>query len=199
MVSWGWEQDYSQQLRDRCVPLKRGSGQTPIISPTGTGPQRFARTTERKAPRSDLYLSGYGWGALGLVWNHLTSRSALMTWVLGWVKTTLWASLVAQTVKNLPAVWETWVLSLGQEDPLEKGMATHSSILAWEFHGQRRLAGYSPWGCKQLDMTEWLTPHTWMWYFDVNFVKSVFWLCFNYVYMNIYIPRWRSGSAAVRR
>ena len=42
-----------------------------------------------------------------------------------------WASLVAQTVKNLPATWETWVQSLGWEDPLEEGMATHSSILAW--------------------------------------------------------------------
>ena len=40
-------------------------------------------------------------------------------------------SLVAQTVKNWPAVWETWVPSLGLEDPLEKEMATHSSILAW--------------------------------------------------------------------
>ena len=40
-------------------------------------------------------------------------------------------SLVTQTVKNLPATWETWVQSLGQEDPLEKGMATHSSILVW--------------------------------------------------------------------
>ena len=40
-----------------------------------------------------------------------------------------WASLVAQLIKNLPAMWETWVGSLGQEDPLEKGMATHSSIL----------------------------------------------------------------------
>ena len=39
--------------------------------------------------------------------------------------------MVAQTVKNLPAMWETWVQSLGQEDPLEKGMATHSSITAW--------------------------------------------------------------------
>ena len=43
----------------------------------------------------------------------------------------LWASGVPQMVKNLPAMWETWVRSLGQEDPLEKGMATHSSILAW--------------------------------------------------------------------
>ena len=42
-----------------------------------------------------------------------------------------WASLVAQIVKNPPAVWDTWVLSLGQEDPLEKEMTTHSSILAW--------------------------------------------------------------------
>ena len=42
-----------------------------------------------------------------------------------------WASVVAQLVKNLPAVWETWVLSLGWEDPLEKGKATQSSILAW--------------------------------------------------------------------
>jgi len=41
------------------------------------------------------------------------------------------ASLVTQMVKNLPAMWETQVLSLGQEDPLEEGMATHSSILAW--------------------------------------------------------------------
>ena len=42
-----------------------------------------------------------------------------------------WASLVAQTVKNLPAMLETWVQSLGLEDPLEEGMATHSSIPAW--------------------------------------------------------------------
>ena len=43
----------------------------------------------------------------------------------------VWASLVAQLVKNLPAMRETWVHSLGWEDPLEKGKATHSSILAW--------------------------------------------------------------------
>ena len=41
------------------------------------------------------------------------------------------SSLVAQMVKNLPAMWETWVWSLGWEDPLEEGMAAHSSILAW--------------------------------------------------------------------
>ena len=54
------------------------------------------------------------------------------------------ASLVAQLVKNLPAVQETWVRSLGWEDPLEKGKATHSSILALR----------NPLGHKELDMTE---------------------------------------------
>ena len=63
-------------------------------------------------------------------------------------------SLVAQTVKNLNAMWETWVRSLGKEDPLEKGMATHSSILLENPHGQRSLAGYSLWGCIESDTTE---------------------------------------------
>ena len=49
-------------------------------------------------------------------------------------------------LKNLPATQETKVQSLNQEDPLEKEMATHSSILAWRIHGQRSLVGYSPWG-----------------------------------------------------
>ena len=65
------------------------------------------------------------------------------------------ASLVAQSVENPPAVRETWVRSLGWEDPLEEGMATHSSVLAWRSaHGQRSLAGYSPWGHKESDTTE---------------------------------------------
>ena len=49
---------------------------------------------------------------------------------------------------------ETWIRSLGWEDPLEKEMVTHSSILAWESHGRRSLVGYSPWGRKELDTTE---------------------------------------------
>ena len=59
-----------------------------------------------------------------------------------------------QVVKNLPAMQETWVQSLGWEDPLEKVMATHSSIPAGEFHRQRSQAGYSPWGLKASDMAE---------------------------------------------
>ena len=60
---------------------------------------------------------------------------------------------MAQMVKNLPAVQKTWVQSLGQEDPLEKGMATHSSILTWEILWTEE-PGYSPWGLKELDPTE---------------------------------------------
>ena len=62
---------------------------------------------------------------------------------------------LAQMVKNLPAIQETWVRSLGREDPLEKGMA-HSSILAWRIPWQKGLVSYSPWGCKESDMTELL-------------------------------------------
>ena len=71
------------------------------------------------------------------------------------------ASLVAQMIKNPLAMQEKWVRSLGQEDPLEEEMATHSCILAWRiqyscpvFYGQRSLASYSPWGRKESDRTE---------------------------------------------
>ena len=64
-------------------------------------------------------------------------------------------SLVAQTVKNLPAVQETWVLSLDWEDPLEKEIATHFSILAWKIsRTERSLVGCSPWSRKELGTTE---------------------------------------------
>ena len=51
-------------------------------------------------------------------------------------------------VKNLPAMQETRVQRLDREDPLEKGMATHSNTIPGEFHGQRNLVGYSPRGCR---------------------------------------------------
>ena len=70
------------------------------------------------------------------------------------------ASLVAQMVKNLPAMQETWVQSLGWEDPLEEGRATHSSILGLENPHAQRLAENSPWGRKESDMTECLSTHT---------------------------------------
>ena len=64
------------------------------------------------------------------------------------------AFLVAQLVKNPPAMRETLVRSLGWEDPLEKGKATHSSIRAWRIPWTVQS---SPWGCKETDTTEWLS------------------------------------------
>ena len=55
------------------------------------------------------------------------------------------SSLVAQMVKRLPIMWETWVQSLGREDLLEKAMAPHSSTIAWEIPWTEEPEGYSPW------------------------------------------------------
>ena len=68
-----------------------------------------------------------------------------------------WASQVAQMVKNLPPMWETWVRSLGWEYPLEKEQLPTPVFWPGEFHGQRSLAGYSPWNYKESDMTEQLS------------------------------------------
>jgi len=56
--------------------------------------------------------------------------------------------LIAQMVKNLPEMQETWVQSLGREDPLEREMVIHCSILAWRTPWTEEPVGYSPWGCK---------------------------------------------------
>ena len=72
------------------------------------------------------------------------------------------ASLVAQLVKNPPAMQQTWVQSLGWEDPLKEGMATHSSMLAWRIPWIEERGGlYSSWGRKESDTTEQLsTQHS---------------------------------------
>ena len=81
----------------------------------------------------------FGWQSI------LKSRDVILPAKVHLVKAMIFqSSMVAQMVKHLPAMWKTQVQSLGQEDPLEKGMATHSSILAGEFHGQRSLVGYNP-------------------------------------------------------
>ena len=72
------------------------------------------------------------------------------------------ASLMALMLKNLPAMQETQVWFLGWEDPLEKGMTTHSSILTWRIPWTKE-TGYSPRDCKKSDTTEWLTHiHSWI-------------------------------------
>ena len=63
-------------------------------------------------------------------------------------------SLVAQIAKNLPAMQETWIRSWGQEDPLDKEMATHFTIFAWEIPWTEEPGRLSPWGCKQSDTIE---------------------------------------------
>ena len=138
---------------------------------------------------------------LQTIWHMLISLISFLThftptlYSVMYICHTSWASLVAQLVKNPPAMQETLVQFLGQGDALEKGLATHSSILglpwgsdskqsactlpgfdlwvekipwrrAWHplqysclenSHGQRSLVGYSPWGLKELNMTERLS------------------------------------------
>ena len=69
------------------------------------------------------------------------------------------SSLVAQTVKRLPTMWETWVQSLHREDRLEKEMVPTPVFLPGKCHGWGSLVGYSPWGRKESDMTERLHFH----------------------------------------
>ena len=74
---------------------------------------------------------------------------------------------MAQTVKNLPAMREIWVQSLGQEDPLEKGMATHSNILAWRIPRTEEPSGLQFIGLQKVDMTEQLTLSPWFHFHDL--------------------------------
>ena len=68
----------------------------------------------------------------------------------------IWTSLVAQMVKHLPTTWETWVRSLGREDPLEKEMATHSSTLAWRNPWMEEPGGLKPMGSQKVGH-DWAT------------------------------------------
>ena len=72
-------------------------------------------------------------------------------------------TLVAQSVKNLPAMQKTWVQFLGWEDPLEKEMATHSSMLAWKIPWTQESGRLQSMGSKESDMTERLSTHTHTW------------------------------------
>ena len=73
----------------------------------------------------------------------------------------LWVSLIAQSVRNSPAMYETWARSLGQEDPLEKQMATHSSILAREIPWTEEPGCLQSMGSQDLDTTQSLNHHLW--------------------------------------
>ena len=103
-------------------------------------------------------------------------------------------SLMAQMVKHLPTVQKNWVRSLGWEDPLEKGMATQSSILPGKSHGRRSLVGYSPWGHKELDMTEWLHFLT-FWLFIVMISSFFFFICIYVLELWFVITMWLLNSS----
>ena len=83
----------------------------------------------------------------------------------------IWASLVAQTVKNPPARWEIWVQSLGWEDPWRREQLPTPVFWPGKFHGQRGLVGYNPWGLKEWDIPSDFT--------------------YNHIYIRIYIHTYR--------
>ena len=94
-----------------------------------------------------------------MVKESLSDDTQAETW-RKWRGTDNVPSPVDQTVKSLPAMQETQVRSLGQEDPLEEEMATHSSILAWKIQWMEEPGRlYSPWSRKESEMTEWLDFH----------------------------------------
>ena len=99
-------------------------------------------------PTSEL-----NWGLLHCRWIlYQLSNQGSPIGVKG-QKANNWISLVAQTVKNLPTVWETWVWSLGQEDTLENGMTTHSCIPAWRIPWTEEAGGLQSMGL----------PKSWTW------------------------------------
>ena len=90
-------------------------------------------------------------------WTQVSFILSIMSQIIGAFSTWLGASLVAQTVKNLPAMQKTQVWSLGQEDPLEKEMAPHSSILAWRIPWTEKPGGLQSMGLQRVGQTERLT------------------------------------------
>ena len=89
----------------------------------------------------------------------LGSEPALIIKTLALSNEPRWASLVAQMVKNLPAMQKTQVQCLGQEDPLEKGMTTHSSILAWRIPWTEERGRLQSMGPQDSDLTQCLNHH----------------------------------------
>ena len=99
-----------------------------------------------------------------LIQFSIDGWSCVPTLLFTWGQTIVETSLVAQKSKAVkPTMWETQVQSLGWEDLLEKEMATHSSILAWKIPRRKSLVGYSPWGRKESDTTDFSPFHKLSW------------------------------------
>ena len=103
----------------------------------------------------------------------LSFKPAFSLSSLTFIKRLLGVSLVAQIVKHLPAMQGTQIQSLGQEDPLEKEWQPTPVFLPGEFHGQRSLAGYSPWSHRELDTTEQITQKRLFSSFSLSTIKAV--------------------------
>ena len=108
-------------------------------------PTEMGRASEHRALTEDRGATLFVLMCLrGSSWSSATADAQLQALLSGGFLTQLGASLVTQTVKNPPSMQETQVQFLGQEDPQEKGMATHSSILTWEIPWTEEPGGYSP-------------------------------------------------------
>ena len=140
---------------------------------------------EREISKTSSHLPGL------LCWEHQILASTHATHENGCVYLfnfcfIAWASLVAQSVKNLPAVQETRVQSLGWEDPLEKKMATHSSILAWKISWTEEPGGLQSMGSQRVGhdwatntyLLYWLCQNLWLCGSQKNCVK--FWKKWEY-------------------
>ena len=99
-----------------------------------------------------------------------------------------WASLVAQLVKTPPAMWETWVQSLDWKDPLEEGMATHSSILAWRIPWTEAPGGLETTGSQRVG-------HDWATKLTVCFILCEFYHGKQHLKKHIYVLREEFGSS----
>ena len=113
----------------------------------------------------------------------------------------IWASLIAQSIKNLPAMKETWVRFLGQEDALEKKMATHSSILAWRIPWTEEPGRLQSMGSQELDTT---TPQPFVyihiWKNTIRFLRmcvSVD-ICLNvHLHINVFSKVWKFTAQGI--
>ena len=121
---------------------------TTLASPTPSHPSRLSRSSALSSP---CYTAPSHW--LSIV--H-TVVYMCQCYSLNSIPLSPWASLVAQTVKNLPAMQKLWFWSLGQEDPLEEEMATHSSILAWRIPWREEPGGLQSKGSQRVGH-DWAT------------------------------------------